>query len=121
LHIRTHRQCTLTGPLRLQARSDAGSWADVREDETPARVRGWAPAGDVGPQTAARLKLDRSTTYYVDLAWAPTLTPCEAAADMRVAGPRLAVPMPHLVQWCGEPVTVSNTFTPQGVSFGHGS
>jgi hypothetical protein len=29
--------------------------------------------------------------------------------------------MPHLVQWCGEPVTVSNTFTPQGVSFGHGS
>lgn len=117
LNVKSRERCSLAGPLRLQARDGSGSWVDVPDDPEPARALGSAPIGDVGSQTSATVQLRPRTPYLVYVVWERQLPPC-APAQMRVAGPRLVVPIQTLPQWCGQPVSLSNTFQGGRLRFG---
>jgi len=109
--IRTARRCALAGPLRLQVRpTNSASWSAVPVDPTPARESGGRPLGATWSQSSATLRLKPKMAYFIEIAWArkPTLCP---SADARLAGPRLAVPVSSLPQWCGQPISMTNTFT----------
>jgi len=110
--IRATRRCGLAGPLRLQVRpTNSASWSAVRIDPAPARESGGRPVGATWSQSRATLRLKPKRTYLIEIAWErkPALCP---SADARLAGPALALPLASLPQWCGQPISMTNTFTP---------
>jgi hypothetical protein len=119
LVIRTRHECMLAGPLRLEVRDNDGPWTRVPVDPGPTRTRGWVFEGQDGAQTATPLRLVPRVTYRVSLAWVRSSRPCPTR-DTRVAGPGLVVAIGSLPQWCGQPVSMSNTFPPARVRFGLG-
>jgi hypothetical protein len=107
--IETRAACPLTGPLRLQVRGADGNWTAVPSGPTTAGALAPHHLGNTGPQTATTLHLTPPTTYLVDMAWERETAGCTDRA-VRLVGPALALPIPSLPGWCGQPVAVSNTF-----------
>ena len=115
--IRVRRQCTLAGQPRLQARRADGSWIDVETDPNPARLRGSFRLGTAVAQNADGIRLDRwPPGYFIELVWVPASRTC-TAPDLRISAPRLALPIPHLAQWCGQPTSVGAITKSSGIRF----